>query len=261
MYLLYTDESNTSAQAGKFFVYAGTCIDSKVAAALSKDIDKIRTDHGYGPDDYIKFNTRERPKSVDANKHLSAKNELLDAAAKHGVKLFSSMVLHDIAKKEKQRPWAIDHVVAHFDNHVRDENEVGLVIVDHFEGHAPVLREKFNKGLVFTNAGKTTTRRLEHLVGFHTASVGTSNFCSVIDVVLGSLRHVVNTFASPTTATKALTAHLSKLVMRGPSGYVMARSIYFSPEKVWMPSYLDEYKKLATYFTSEGMSVAPPSEK
>lgn len=101
MYLFYTDESNLDPAKADFFVYAGVAIPGDHAAALSAEIDALRARRGYQPLDTLKFTSHGRPSHVSAQQHLDAKRELMEAAARHDVKLIASMILHSIATSPK----------------------------------------------------------------------------------------------------------------------------------------------------------------
>lgn len=121
MHLLYTDEVNMNPENSEFFVYAGVSIPGDNAAALHADIEALRQRNGYKPGDPLKFNTVERPVYVDAGQHQAAKRELMEAAAKHGVKLFASFLLHNIVKDsdiDQARRNEINRVCFHFNSYL-----------------------------------------------------------------------------------------------------------------------------------------------
>ncbi|MDD4952708.1 MAG: hypothetical protein PHV85_09190, partial [Desulfovibrionaceae bacterium] len=134
MYLLYTDETNLDPASSDFFVYGGVAIPSEQGLYLSQAIDSIRTKYGYTVNDYIKFNTRERPSHITPENHKNLKKELLEVSSAHGVKIFVSFILHNIATSpDDARKKEINRICYHFDCYLRRHNEVGLVLVDTFQ--------------------------------------------------------------------------------------------------------------------------------
>jgi hypothetical protein len=120
----------------------------------------------------------------------------MDAAARHGVKLLASFLLHKIIKDgdaEQARRNEISRICYHFDAYLSRVADNGLVLVDTSTDPRlnNVLREKFSIGIT-GSLPSSKTLPLTRILGYHQATVGTSHFSSVIDVVLGSLRYAVN---------------------------------------------------------------------
>jgi hypothetical protein len=193
LYPLYSDEVNVNPADSEFFVYAGIAIPGDRAGLLSANIEGLRTKFGYRTKDILKFNTVERPKHIDAKTHLEIKREVMKAVAHYDAKLFASFLLHKIAKGPDQaRRNEINRICFHFNAFLQRVDGHRLVLLDTFIDSElnPILREKFSigvKGLPYS-----ATLRLDRILGFHLASIGTSNFCSVIDIVLDSLRYAID---------------------------------------------------------------------
>ncbi len=193
LHLLYTDETNLDPATTEFFVYAGVAIPSDKAAPLSDDIELLRNRYDYRPTDLLKFNTVQRPSHITPDQHRDLKKEIVLAAAKHDVKLFSSFILHQIAKDPLEaRRREINRISYHFDCYLRRQGTHGLILIDSFKGDDlhKLLREKFAIGVV--GLPYSPRYRLAAILGVHLASIGTSHFCSLVDVVLGSLRFCIN---------------------------------------------------------------------
>jgi hypothetical protein len=94
------------------------------------------------------------------------------------------------------------------------------------------LREKFSIGL--TRMPYSATMRLDRILGFHYAAIGQSHFSSLIDVLIGSMRFVIDAFTS--NHEKALeTAHsmltqMAPLFERTSQGRVSVLSLNFTPK-------------------------------
>jgi len=256
MYLLYTDEVNVDPRSSDFFIYGGVAINSSNAPLLSADIEHLRQEYGYRPQDLLKFNTRERPPHISPNAHKEIKRKVIEAAAAHGVRLFTSFVLHDIAgSPEQARRREINRVCYHFDRFLRDENDYGIVLIDEFTDTKlrTILHEKFSiglRGLPYSNP-----YRLERILGFHLASIGSSHFTSVVDVVLGSLRYAVNCLGDPKrrAIVQTLLRQLAPLCLRNENGAIREQSIFFAPVRVKVKTYHEKYKKLREFLIQNGL--------
>lgn len=251
MHLLYADETNTDPDTTDFFIYAGIVVQGDCAAALSGDIEGIRKRHGYQPGDILKFNTVERPKHISPDKHRDAKREVIEAATGHGTKLITSFISHKIATSpEEARRREINRICYHFDCYLHWVQDTGLVLLDTFQDDrlAGILREKFAVGLRWQEAGRSS--RLERILGFHVATIGSSHFCSVVDIVLGSLRYAVNSRAEPDRqpVAKQLLAQLAPMFIKdATSGKIHELGLFFSPATVKVQEYRNEYNELADY--------------
>lgn len=258
MHLLYTDEVNVDSRSSDFFIYGGVSVDANQAASLSGRIDLLRQEHGYRPEDLLKFNTRERPDTISPETHREIKAKVIEEAAAHGALLFASFILHKIAASpEEARRKEINRVCFHFDCFLRRQNEYGIVLFDTFtdKNLRQLLREKFSKGL--SGLPYSDPYRLERVLGFHLASIGSSNFSSVVDIVLGSLRYAVNCLGDPSrqVIVQTLLSQLAPLCLKNDGGSVRELSLFFSPLKVRMPEYYVQYQKLRDFLTRNGLGV------
>jgi hypothetical protein len=136
----------------------------------------------------------------------------------------------------------------HFDYHLRAIQDFGLVLIGTFTDNllTKILRERFGKGLVGLPYGPY---RLKQILGFHISSIGTSHFCSLIDVVLGSLRFVINNRNDQTRANvvHTLLAQLAPLAIRDANGQVREVCFFFSPKQIRANVYLTQYQQLHAF--------------
>lgn len=265
MYLLYADEVNVDPASTEFFIYGGIAVHADYAAALSGAIDALRAEHGYQPLDPLKFNTVERPSRITAETHREIKREVTATAVEHGVRLFASFILHKIATSpEEARRKEINRICYHFDCFLRREDDYGIVLLDTFndEKLPGILREKFAVGL--RGLPYSPTYRLERVLGFHLASIGSSHFTSVVDIAMGSLRYAVNCMDNSRqhAVARTLLRQLAPMCIRGTRlGEIDEISAFFSPKTVRVPSYQERYGRLREYFEQSGFGrVIAPSQ-
>jgi len=256
MYLLYTDEVNIDPRSSDFFIYGGIGVEACQAATLSIDIDRLRQEYGYNPEDLLKFNTRERPDHISPESHREIKRRVIEAAAANNVHIFASIILHSIATSpEEARRNEINRVCYHFDCFLREQDEYGLVLIDTFtDRNLPqILREKFSIGL--RGLPYSDRYRLERVLGFHLASIGSSNFSSVVDIVLGSLRYVVNCIndINRQNIVQILLNQLNPLCLKNNNGSIRELSLFFSPVRVRVVEYYRQYEELREYLTQNGL--------
>jgi hypothetical protein len=258
MHLLYTDEVNIDPASSDFFIYAGVSISDNNAGALSKEIDSLRSKYSYRSEDILKFNTRERPKHILPEDHRDIKREVLKAAARHEVMLFSSIISHNIATSpEDARRNEINRICYHFDCYLRRKNDFGLVLIDTFQDSklSKILREKFSVGI--KGLPYSPVYRLERILGFHLASIGSSNFCSIVDIVLGSFRYSINSRFDPQKlpTVGTLLGQLNPLCIKTRSGKIDELSVFFSPKRIKAHIYLAEYKALHIFLAENGFEA------
>lgn len=193
MHLLYCDESNLDERSGDFLIYGGVMIAADAAASLSSEIEKIRNDANLPLDFRLKFNPK--PDNLSHADFIAVKQAILQSAAKHDVGLLAYAILHDISTDpDEARRFGINTVCYHFDCCLKRIGSNGFVFLDRFndsgnkiDGH---LTEKFSIGLTNMPYGKY---RLDNILGLHYSAIGQSHFTTLIDIVVGSLRHSFNT--------------------------------------------------------------------
>jgi hypothetical protein len=257
MQLLYTDETNLDPEHADFFAYGGISVDVTHTAALSADINALRGRYGYGRQDVLKFNTRERPNHITPAVHAQIKQAVMEAAAQHQVKFLASLILHQVATSpDDARRNEINRICYHFDCHLNRVGDVGLVLIDTFQDAqlTNILREKFQVGL--RGMPYTHEMPLSRILGYHLATIGSSHFCSVIDIVLGAFRFVVNNRNDATKAgvVRELLAQMAPLFIRDDRARVSELSLFFSPKVIRAKRYREQYEALHRFFGDAGLT-------
>jgi hypothetical protein len=265
MYLLYCDETNFTKVSGDFFVYGGIAIGSAVAAELASDIDRLRSDLKVPKDYILKFNPG--PAGFSHEQFIALKKGVIQAAAKHNCILLINLLLHDIASSsEEARRNGINTLAFHFDCFLNRFKVPGLMMIDRF--HDKKIDEQLKEKLAVGITGSlpfSESLKLKHIVGYHLSSVGQSHFCSLVDVILGSLRFAMNAFTQKSaehqkSATEIL-MQLAPLFYR-ESGEFQAQalvhpiSLWFSPKDVRSPGYQAQYAALKGYLSTNGIEAA-----
>lgn len=267
MYLLYCDETNMEEKSGDFLVYAGISIPPDTARQLSEDIEQARARLKVPADFQLKFNPG--PKNLDHSEFISLKEEILQKAAEHGVRLFAYAVLHDVAKNkgtDEARRNGINTVLYHFDCYLNRKKDQGIVLLDRFNDKGNKIdthtREKFSIGLVGLPYSKE--KRLGNILGVHYSTIGQSQFCSLVDIVVGSLRFALNAHTRDLTehhaTAGALLNLLSPLFFREESGMgasdkVSELGFQFSPKAVSVAKYRAKYEALQTFLAERGVET------
>jgi hypothetical protein len=166
------------------------------------------------------------------------------------------LFLHDIATSpEEARRLEINRICFHFNAFLYRVDGYGLVLLDTFtDGQRDtILREKFSiglKGLPYSDA-----LRLDRILGFHLASIGTSNFCSVIDILVGSLRYAINLRTDPNRQEIAntLLRQIAPLCLRDRYDEVDELSLFFSPKTIRSAAFRKKYLGLQKMLADAGM--------
>ena len=166
---------------------------------------------------------------------------------------------HKILKSvDEARRGEINRIAFHFNSFLAGANGFGLIIIDRFtdkqiDAH---LREKFSVGL--KGMPYSDTMRLDRIVGFHYGAIGQAHFCSLIDVLMGSTRFVIDAFSGAddkqlATAT-AILGQMEPLFSKTTHGLVSNLCINFTPKVVKIEAYRSRYSALKDFFTRCGIS-------
>lgn len=256
MVLLYCDETNLEFKPGTFFVYGGLSIPSETALNLSDKVDDIRKKFGIPNDFKLKFNPG--PIGLSNQHFIELKQAVITAAVESNCELFVSIILHDIAKDSKEaRLNEINRICFHFNCDLKRKGDVGLVLIDRFEDQKidSHLREKFSIGL--RGMPYCDSMRLDRIVGLHYSAIGQSNFPSIIDILIGSLRLCINEHtAKPGDVSerqKAILGQISPLFPRATSALIPETHLFFSPKTVRVEKYRDLYISLVEFLAAEGI--------
>ena len=265
MYMLYCDETNFQKLSGDFFVYGGIAVEGDKAAALANELINIRQHFKVPSDFLLKFNPG--PEGMSHADFIKLKQSYMAAAANHGVKLLVNLLLHDIAtNSDEARRNGINTLCYHFDCFLNRPKVPGLVLIDRFNDKK--LDEHLQEKLAIGLTGKLPYGghlKIDHIVGYHITAIGQSHFCSLVDVVLGSLRFSINAFtqkkAEHQKSASAILQQLSPLFFRersppfddGTKAHEI--SLWFSPKEVRKQSYRDQYVALRDYLESNGVGV------
>lgn len=193
MDLLYCDETNLENRNGEFLLYGGVRIPSEQTASLSARIEQLRLDAGVAPDLRLKFNPC--PDSLTHEQFRELKHQIIIAAIEHDCQLLAYSVLHNLADNpDAARRYGINTVCYHFHCILNRTERQGLVLIDRFndEGNQidAHLTEKMAVGVQLPYRARAS--RLSRIIGFHYSAIGQSQFTSLIDILLGSLRWAIN---------------------------------------------------------------------
>lgn len=258
MYLLYCDETNFEKKPNDFFVYGGIVVPPQTAQAVSTGIEALRMQLGVPADYILKFNPG--PQSFSHEQFIALKKGVIEIAATNGVKLLVNLLLHDIAKtSEEARLFCVNTLCYHFDCYLYRPDSQGLVLIDRFHDKNidGQLKEKLAVGLTGP-LPYSNTLKLKRIVGYHYTAIGQSHFCSVIDVVLGSLRFAVNAFTQNNqqhaASAQAILQQLAPLFLI-ENEVVSPISLWFSPKEVKVDKYRAKYLALIDHLKANGIKV------
>lgn len=265
LYLLYCDETNFEKRPDDFFLYGGVAIDGSKAQALANEVAEIRKQFRVVPEFLLKFNPG--PEGMSHGDFVELKKAILAAAAKFEVKLFVNLLLHDIAtSSDDARRNGINTLCYHFDCFLHRPKVPGVVLIDRFtdkqlDAH---LKEKIAVGLT----GKlpySNKLEIRYILGYHLTAIGQSHFCSLVDIVIGSLRFAVNAFTQRKeehmATAAAILQQISGLFFREKTPFddgtlVHSISLWFSPKEIKAAKYREKYVALWEYFRANGIHIS-----
>ena len=166
---------------------------------------------------------------------------------------------------DEARRNGINTLCFHFDCLLGRDKSPGVVLIDRFNDKKldQHLTEKVSIGLT-GNFPFSRAMKINNIVGYHIASIGQSHFCSLVDVVLGSLRFSINAFTQNKKehekSARLILQQLSPLFFREKGGIsngekVHPISLWFSPKDVRHPKYREMYIALREYFEVNGIGI------
>lgn len=269
MYLLYCDETNFKKVSGDFFVYGGVVIEAARAESLSNAIDQARRQFGVPREHLLKFNPG--PEGMSHDKVVELKKTIMHIAVQHDCKLLVNLLLHDIAtSSDDARRNGINTLCYHFDCFLYRPKAPGIVLIDRFTDKQldAQLHEKLAVGLT-GRLPYGAEMKIQHIVGYHLAAIGQSHFCSLVDILLGSLRFAINAYTQKTEqhydSAKAILAQLAPLFFReenqfapGSGNFVHPISLWFSPKHIKSSAFRAKYEALKAYLAENGVAARQP---
>jgi hypothetical protein len=257
MKLVFIDEANQdpnpqNVAERRFLVVGAVIIDSDEVLAFSDSIERIRADNGFNRCDSLKYALADKPDHVSNDQHRQAKSQLLEAAARHNVKLIAYVAHHQIIDGngiDAHLNWAIDQLLTKIQQFM-NENAPGdpfYCLVDRHSraGLAGYLRNRFQE------------RNHQERPGFNTPSLagtgivwdGTAHLTSLCDIVTGSFTYIVNN-PHRDIAGRAMIQLLRPLIWGVPGGdgriHVRHRGLLFrpDPENIRAQNYREEYEEV-----------------
>lgn len=260
MFLMFGDEADADqAQGKKFFVYGAVFIPTNTIAALHAEIEKTRSAAGFAETDSLKSASRSRPKHISADAHRELKAGVMKAALEIGnVKFCAQVTLHELARNQKHDDLVLfgaNTILGKFNSFLEENRSFGYSLLDRIPVEHPYryLRDKFQVGLTFPD-GKSV--RLKRILGVAHTVDGSSNMCSVADILLGAFRYCVNEPENE-DAGRAMFPTLMKMMWsREQAGntVVNERGLVFRPANVREDKHRAEYDalqaRLQGYLTS-----------
>ena len=226
---------------------------------MSQEIDEIRAKFGVPREFRLKFNPG--PKHLSHDDFIALKQSIIEATARQKTTLFISLILHDVATSPADaRRNEINRVCYHFDCFLNRRKSPGLVLIDRFDDKAidAHLAEKFSVGII--GLPHTKEMRLSNIVGFHYSAIGQSNFTSVVDILLGSIRFSMNGLTrndpkARDTAKKVIPI-LSPMFFREEGQTTVSElGIFFSPKVIRSDKFRASYQGMKDFLAECGVVV------
>lgn len=204
----------------------------------------------------MKFNPG--PNNLTHQEFISLKQEIIKEAIEANCQLITSFILHDVASNPNTARFnEINRITYNFNCLLTRAHDTGIVLLDRFtdkeiDGH---LREKFNVGI--TNLPYSSTYRLDRILGIHFSAIGQSNFTSLIDVIIGSVRFAINEHTknpeNPKESSLEILRLMAPLYPRNQRDKVRESNLFFSPKVILVRKYREKYEALKNFFVSAGI--------
>jgi hypothetical protein len=159
----------------------------------------------------------------------------------------------------QKRHWLLNHLLWCFQMALQEEDEAGLVVIDHYGKGEEVrtlrslMQERFLRGLSFP-WGRVA---LTNVVQITEGCIGSSHSASILDVALGCVRLAVNQRDTEEQRHlgRTLLHQVAPLFPRHQNGAAHVLHLDLLPRRVYRPM-LAEYQQLATFFAECGLPFA-----
>jgi hypothetical protein len=250
MYLMFGDEADKDKMADKkFFAYGAIWCPSNSVPSLHAGIENARKAAGYAETDSLKSSSNSRPKNVTPEKHRELKNEVMRLAREVGnVKFCAQVTLHELARNQSHTELVArgaNTILSRFNMFLAEQRSYGYALMDRMPINDPYryLKDKFQLGMEFQDGSSI---RLDRVMGFGHVCDGSSNLCSVADIMLGAFRYCVNEPENE-EAGKAMFPTLMSMMWKKEAGgkvYVNECGVLFRPKEVRVEKHQAEYDAL-----------------
>jgi len=255
MHLLYADETSLEPAKHEFFVYGGVAIPCDNAGELHRNYEGIRDQFKVPTNFLLKFNPG--PGHLKHEEFVALKKAVIEAAVKAKCTFLTTISHHKIISSvDSARRGEINRISFHFNALLNRRKDYGIILIDRFTDKQidEHLREKFSVGL--TDMPYAKTLRLARIVGFHYSAIGQSHFASLIDVLIGSMRFVIDAFSTRNdTAVKtaqSILQEIGPLFERTDDKRVSVLSINFTPKIIKVEGYRNRYQELKHFLKVGG---------
>jgi hypothetical protein len=250
MYWLFLDETNTSPEAGPFFIYGGLAIRSEKLPDVHHMISDVRTEYGFSDTDQFKFSTRTRPEAMPVESWREAKSQALERAHSIGVDLIVYAVHHQIARKEYAQTYALNQLISSFDKiYLERVDDFGAVCIDRVEEDFgfKYFRETFRTPFTYPSGWQSKADRVIH---YSMSCDGASHINSLVDLAIGGMRYCMNAAMGngKDEVAEQIMRSLAKLLWapreRNGKRYLLDYGLILRPQNVEVPAYREDYKRL-----------------
>ncbi|NYI41096.1 hypothetical protein [Demequina lutea] len=191
-YWFLGDETNNSAKLGEFFIVGGIVFPLDAIDAIHADIEAMRLKAGYEPGDSFKFHTRARPDQVSIETATQAKAELIECLVDRGAKMFTYVILQDIADNQSgqvRMDYALNTLSLAYYRFLGRKKSSGAFMIDREDNQHKHLATMFQSGLQMQTKVIDLSDRIRF---FGMTSNNASHLSSAVDVSLGGFRYCVN---------------------------------------------------------------------
>lgn len=195
MYIMLTDETNNQPAGNvRFFIYGGLVFPVGVLDGIDAGIREIRAEHGYLPNDRLKFDTNARPVHVTPDSARAAKSSVVRLCSELGCKFIVHVIHHGVIQNQDQNEQvekAADYVIGRYNRYLREKDSVGLCVIDNIPSRTQwqYLSNKFTTGLEIHGRDNV---QLDRIKLFAATCINASHANSAMDIVLGCFRFIVN---------------------------------------------------------------------
>ena len=195
MYFIFTDETNRKeSRRVEFFLFGAVLVEVEKLPELSDGLREIKKVFDIPEREAIKFSPTGENRKADGQSRIDLQNAVIDLALKLNLTTIVSLVHHKIAKntkiKELQDRTAAS-VFVKANEFLRQSNQHGVIIADNWphDGGNKFFQRILSEGVTYSS---NKSDPIERILLIAQSKIETCQFISVIDVILGALKHIIN---------------------------------------------------------------------
>lgn len=261
MYILFGDETNIDVKTPNFFIYGGIFFKLDQISQINAEIEILRKKYKLDTYGELKWN-RNKNCILNSEDYSKLKLKVIEIGKKYNVKFLVHIIYTETARKlygklKNKLPddpfyqdknddkhenflittFAVDAILKKYNHYLKKHKGKGICVLDHrSEDYKKYFCTKYRKGLY--DSPSESWQKLNNIELFCESYSNASNVNSLVDIILGGFRFIVNSRTNP---INNITQNLYDSI------YPITLHIDIRPSEKYRVKYEKDYKVLLSY--------------